>query len=67
MILYFDDSAFLTISSLAQRMEMKIGETNDAKYYMHQTQDSFKSLHLLACRWELRETIAHVVISSMLG
>lgn len=38
---------------------MNIGEKNDAK-------DSFKSLHLLACRWELRETITCVVIYSIL-
>lgn len=31
------------------------------------TQESFKSLHLIACNWKARETIAPVVISSIWG
>lgn len=42
MIIYFNDSAFLTISSTVQRMEMNISEKNDAKYYTHQNIRQFQ-------------------------
>lgn len=42
MILYFDDSAFLTISRIVQKMETNISEKNIAKYYMHQNTWQFQ-------------------------